>query len=85
MENKDIFQKLETEVRKKAEDIATWKKESEKQQQHVDSLEKKIAQLHSMLEAKEQLLLQYKDGEKKFEEQITEVTRTDRAKHFLGS
>ncbi|XP_043808871.1 synaptonemal complex protein 2 isoform X3 [Manihot esculenta] len=72
MENKDIFQKLETEVRKKAEDIATWKKESEKQQQHVDSLEKQIAQLHSMLEAKEQLLLQYKDGEKKFEEQITE-------------
>ncbi|KAF2299690.1 hypothetical protein GH714_002460 [Hevea brasiliensis] len=67
-----ICQKLEAEERKNAEDIASWQKESEKQQQHIDSLEKQIAQLHSILEAKEQLLLQYKNREKKFEDQVTE-------------
>ncbi|KDP41376.1 hypothetical protein JCGZ_15783 [Jatropha curcas] len=72
IENKDIAEKLNAEVRKKAEDVGTWQKQSEKQEQHVDSLEKQVAQLHSILEEKEQLLLQYKDGVKKLEDQITE-------------
>ncbi|XP_002513917.2 synaptonemal complex protein 2 isoform X1 [Ricinus communis] len=72
MENKDIAKKLQIELRKKAEDLATWKNKSEKHEKHVDSLEKQVTQLHSNLEEKEEHLLQYKNREKMLEDQITE-------------
>lgn len=73
MENNDNAEKLHAEIQKKEDVIDTLKREGEKHEQHVDSLEKQVSQLHSILEEKEQLILQYKDRERKFEDQITEV------------
>ncbi|CAK7347138.1 unnamed protein product [Dovyalis caffra] len=72
IENKDNAEKLQEEIQRKEEDIDTLQKESEKHEQRVDSLEKQVCHLHSVIEEKEKLIVQYKEREKKLEDQITE-------------
>ncbi|KAB5568696.1 hypothetical protein DKX38_002489 [Salix brachista] len=72
IENKDNAERLQSKIQRKDEDIDALRKENEKHEQHLDSLEKQVCQLHSFLEEKEQLIVQYKEREKKLEDQITE-------------
>ncbi|XP_044511774.1 synaptonemal complex protein 2-like isoform X2 [Mangifera indica] len=71
-ENNCYTDKLQEEIQKKEVEIVNLQQESKKRDLHVDSLEKQVGQLQDMLEEKEQLLLQYRDGEKKLKDQITE-------------
>ena len=73
MENKDNTEKMQAEIQGKIEEIDHLKKESEKHEVQVDSLEKQVSQLQLILEEKEQLILQYQEREKKLEDQISEV------------
>lgn len=73
IENKGNAERLQDEIQRKEEEIDSLQKESEKHEQHLDSLEKQVCQLHSVLEEKEQLIVQYKEREKKLGDQITEV------------
>ncbi|KAJ6954552.1 synaptonemal complex protein 1-like [Populus alba x Populus x berolinensis] len=72
IENKDNAERLQDEIQRKEEEIDSLRKESEKHEQHLDSLEKQVCQLHSVLEEKEQLIVQNKEREKKLGDQITE-------------
>ncbi|KAI9399456.1 hypothetical protein POPTR_002G096400v4 [Populus trichocarpa] len=72
IENKDNAERLQDEIQRKEEEIDSLRKESEKHEQQLNSLEKQVCQLHSVLEEKEQLIVQYKEREKKLEDQITE-------------
>ena len=72
-ENKDNTEKLQAEIQKKAVQIDGLLKQGETHEQHVDLMDKQVSQLHSTLEEKEQLIVQYKEREKNLEEQITEV------------
>ncbi|KAJ4839896.1 Synaptonemal complex protein 1 [Turnera subulata] len=72
IENKDMAEKLQAEIQEKAEEADALRNENEKYGQNVDSLQKQIGQLQSVLEEKEQLLVQYKEREKKLEDRITE-------------
>ncbi|XVF39511.1 hypothetical protein PTKIN_Ptkin01aG0040500 [Pterospermum kingtungense] len=72
MENKDNAEKMQAEIQGKADEIGNLEKEREKHEVQIDSLEKQVSQLQVMLEEKEQLILQYKDREKKLEDQISE-------------
>ncbi|KAJ6405178.1 hypothetical protein OIU84_013200 [Salix udensis] len=72
IENKDNAERLQSKTQRKEEEIDALRKENEKHEQHLDSLEKQVCQLHSFLEEKEQLIVQYKEREKKLEDQITE-------------
>ncbi|KAK7321181.1 hypothetical protein VNO77_31545 [Canavalia gladiata] len=71
-ESKENTEILQAEILKKSEEIDTLQKERVKLEQHVDSLDKEVSQLHNFLEEKEQCILQYKEQEKKLEDQITE-------------
>nr|XP_011467644.1 PREDICTED: synaptonemal complex protein 2-like isoform X2 [Fragaria vesca subsp. vesca] len=71
-ENKDNTEKLQAEIQMKEEQIVGLLKEGETHEQHVDLMDKQVSQLHSTLEEKEQLIVQYKEREKNMEEQITE-------------
>ncbi|KAM5575712.1 synaptonemal complex protein 2-like [Rosa sericea] len=71
-ENKDNTEKLQAEIQKKAEQIDGLLKEGETHEQHVDLMDKQVSQLHSTVEEKEQLIVQYKEREKNLEEQISE-------------
>ncbi|XP_044478379.1 synaptonemal complex protein 2-like isoform X2 [Mangifera indica] len=71
-ENNCYTDELQAEIQKKEVEIVNLQQESKKRDLHVDSLEKQVGQLQNMLEEKEQLLLQYRDGEKKLKDQITE-------------
>ncbi|XWS15003.1 hypothetical protein CRYUN_Cryun35bG0057200 [Craigia yunnanensis] len=71
MENKDNTEKMQAEIQGKTEEIDNLEKESEKHEVQVDSLEKQVGELQVMLEEKEQLMLQYKEREKKLEDQIS--------------
>ena len=73
MENKDNTETMQAEIQGKIEEIDHLKKESEKHDVQVDSLEKQVSQLQLILEEKEQLILQYKEKEKKLGDQISEV------------
>ncbi|XP_050207576.1 synaptonemal complex protein 2-like [Mercurialis annua] len=72
IENNDIAENLQADLRTKEEEVATWKKESEKHEQDIDSLEKQVAQLQNNIQDKEEYLLQYKELEEKLQDQITE-------------
>ncbi|XP_065848227.1 synaptonemal complex protein 2-like [Euphorbia lathyris] len=72
IEKKNVDDKLLEEERKNADNISAWQMEREKHEQQIDSLEKQVAQLCITIEEKEQLLLEYKDREKKLEDKITE-------------
>lgn len=71
-ENKDNTEKLQAEMLKRDE-IEILQKESKKDKQLVDSLENQVSQLQNIIEEKEQLILQYKDGVKQLEVQDIEV------------
>ncbi|XP_004301313.1 PREDICTED: synaptonemal complex protein 2-like [Fragaria vesca subsp. vesca] len=71
-ENKDNAVKLQAEIEKKGEQIDDLLKQGEAREQHVDLMDKQVSQLHSTLEEKEQLIVQYKERGKNPEEQITE-------------
>ncbi|MED6187258.1 hypothetical protein PIB30_074726 [Stylosanthes scabra] len=71
-ESKEITERLQEEIMKKSEEIDTLQKERTKLEQNADSLHEEVSQLHSILEDKEQHILQYKEKEKKLEDQITE-------------
>ncbi|XP_050377120.1 synaptonemal complex protein 2-like [Argentina anserina] len=71
-ENKGNTEKLQVEIQKKEEQIDGLLKDGETHEQHVDLMNKQVSQLHSTLEEKEQLIVQYKELEKNLEEQITE-------------
>ncbi|XP_028757359.1 synaptonemal complex protein 2 [Neltuma alba] len=66
------FRELQEEILRKSEEIDSLKKEVVKLEQHADFLEKKVGQVNNVLEDKEQLILQYKEQEKKLEDQISE-------------
>lgn len=72
-ENKDSTEKFLAEVQRKVEHIETLQMENEKHEQQEDMLEKQVNQLHSVLQEKDQLIVQHKDREKKLEDQISEV------------
>lgn len=82
-ENKDNTEKLQAEIQKKAEQIDGLLKEGEIHEQHVDLMDKQVSPLHSTLEEKEQLIVQYKEREKNLEEQITEVCNQYAREMFL--
>ncbi|XP_027368383.1 synaptonemal complex protein 1-like [Abrus precatorius] len=71
-ENKENEERLQADLLKKSEEIDTLQKERMKLEQHADSLDKEVIQLHNVLDEKEQCILQYKEQEKKLEDQITE-------------
>ncbi|PRQ60894.1 hypothetical protein RchiOBHm_Chr0c28g0500941 [Rosa chinensis] len=70
-ENKDNTEKLQAEIQRSGT-IDGLLKQGETHEQHVDLMDKQVSQLHSTLEEKEQLIVQYKEREKNLEEQITE-------------
>lgn len=74
--NKDSTEKLQAEVQRKEEEIASFQQEFEKKELYLDSLEKQVGQLQNSLQEKEQLILQNSEKDKKLEEQITEVILT---------
>ncbi|KAL1321235.1 hypothetical protein HN51_065966 [Arachis hypogaea] len=71
-ESKEITERLQEEITKKSEEIDTLQKERMKLEQNADSLHEEVRRLHNILEDKEQHILQYKEKEKKLEDQITE-------------
>ncbi|KAI4337699.1 hypothetical protein L6164_016083 [Bauhinia variegata] len=71
-ENKENTERLQADILKKSEEIDILQKERMKLEQHTDSLEKQVSQLHNVLEEKEQLILHYKEQEKRLEDQIKE-------------
>ncbi|MED6194995.1 hypothetical protein PIB30_033811 [Stylosanthes scabra] len=71
-ESKEITERLQEEIMKKSEEIDTLQKERTRLEQNADSLHEEVSQLHNILEDKEQHILQYKEKEKKLEDQITE-------------
>ncbi|KAI8538607.1 hypothetical protein RHMOL_Rhmol09G0117200 [Rhododendron molle] len=73
-ESKDSTEKQQEEIQKKSEEVERLQ-EVDKHEQHRDSLEKKVGQLQTILEEKEQLVLRSKDREKEFEDQKTEVSK----------
>ncbi|KAL6176652.1 hypothetical protein ACLB2K_053285 [Fragaria x ananassa] len=80
-ENNDNTEKLQAEIQKKAEQIDGLPKEGETHERHVDLMDKQVSQLHSTLEEKEQLVVQYKEREKNLEEQITEAINDIRKRY----
>ncbi|KAG6698958.1 hypothetical protein I3842_08G046100 [Carya illinoinensis] len=72
MENKGNYEKLQSEIQKKAEEVDILQKECEAHRQHVDLLEKQISHSHDLAEEKEQLIMHCKEREKKLEDQMEE-------------
>ncbi|XP_061338516.1 synaptonemal complex protein 1-like [Gastrolobium bilobum] len=70
-ESKENKETLQAEILMKSEEIETLQKEKMKLEQHVDSLDKEVSLLHNLSEEKEQCILQFKEQEKKLEDQIT--------------
>lgn len=72
LEKKDDTEKMLAEIQIKAEKIDILEKETEKRDQHVDSLEKQVGHLENILQEKEQLIMQYEEREKKLQDQIAQ-------------
>ena len=72
-ENQESIRNLQSEIHKKEEDIDTLKLEIVKHEEHVDSVEKQLNELHSLLQEKEQAVLEFKEREKQLEDQRAEV------------
>lgn len=75
IENKGNYEKLQSEIQKKAEEVDILQKECEAHRQHVDLLEKQISHIHDLAEEKEQLIMHCKEREKKLEDQMEEVLK----------
>lgn len=72
-EKQDNLEKLQAIITNKEEVIDNLQKVSEEREHHIGSLEKEVAQLHNVIEVKEQLILEHNEKEKKLEDQTTEV------------
>lgn len=72
-ENKEIIKNLQSEIQKKEEEIDNLQKEVVNHEQNEDSQEKQLNQLQSLLQEKEQVVLELKEKEKQIEDQLTEV------------
>ncbi|XP_058746291.1 uncharacterized protein LOC131619184 [Vicia villosa] len=66
------MERMHPDILKKSEEIDTLQKERMKVEEHADSFDKEVIQLHKVLEEKEQCILHHKEQEKKLEDQITE-------------
>lgn len=64
----ESIRNLQLEIHGKEEEIDTLRKESVKHEEHVDSLEKEVSQLHSSLQEKDQVVLEFKEREKQLED-----------------
>ncbi|CAO2834367.1 unnamed protein product [Amaranthus hypochondriacus] len=73
LEKKEHMEKLQGDVQKKEDSIDGLQKEILKITEQVKSLEEQAKKLHSMLEEKEQLILQYDDKAKQLESQNAEI------------
>lgn len=69
----DDNEKSQAEIQKKAEEIQVLQDVNEKIGKQKDALENQVDDLKNVLEEKENLILSYKDREKKLEDQISEV------------
>ncbi|KVH98555.1 hypothetical protein Ccrd_023220 [Cynara cardunculus var. scolymus] len=74
-ENQESIRNLQSEIHKKEEDIDALKMEIVKHEQHVDSVEKQLNELHSLLQEKEQVVLEFKEREKLLEDQRAETQK----------
>lgn len=72
-ENKESIRNLQSEIHKKEEEIDTLKKEIVKHEKQVDLLEKQLNEIRSLLQEKEQIILEFKEREKQLEDQKAEV------------
>ena len=72
-ENQESIRNLQSEIHEKEEEIDTLKLEIMKHEQYVDSVEKQLNELHSLLQEKEQAVLEFKEREKQLEDQRAEV------------
>ncbi|PWA51978.1 hypothetical protein CTI12_AA457030 [Artemisia annua] len=71
----ESIRNLQSEIHGKEEEIDTLRKEIVKHEEHVDSLEKQLSQLHSSLQEKEQVVLEFKEREKQLEDQKSEAQK----------
>ncbi|KAJ9561068.1 hypothetical protein OSB04_006228 [Centaurea solstitialis] len=74
-ENQESIRNLQSEIHKREEDIDTLKLEIVKKEQHVDSMEKQLNELHSLVQEKEQAVLEFKEREKQLEDQRAETQK----------
>ncbi|KAI3685322.1 hypothetical protein L6452_34564 [Arctium lappa] len=74
-ENKESIRNLQSEIHKKEEEIDTLRKEILKHEQHVDSVEKQLNEIHSLLQEKEQVVLELKEREKQLDDQRAETQK----------
>lgn len=82
-ENKDNTEKLQTEMSRKVENIEDLQKENEKHCQKEEMLEKQVSQLQNALEVKHQLVLEFKEEQKKLEDKISKVLSTFKVLRLL--
>ncbi|KAI3513699.1 hypothetical protein L1887_21038 [Cichorium endivia] len=71
-ENKEIINNLESEIHKKEEKIDNLQKEIVKHEEHQ---EKQLNQLQSLLQEKEQVVVEVKEKEKQLEEELAEAQK----------
>lgn len=82
-EKKENTEKLQGDIQKKEDEIDGFQKEILKTNQQVMSLEEQVNKLHSTVEEKEQLIIQYKDKEKQLETLKAEVSLIILLRFFL--
>ncbi|CAH1429028.1 unnamed protein product [Lactuca virosa] len=75
-ENKEIIKNLQSEIQRKEEEIDNLQKEVVNHEQNEDSQEKQLNQLQSLLQEKEQVVLEGKEKEKQIEDQLTEAQKS---------
>lgn len=73
IENKESIRNLQSEIDIKKEEIDTLKMAIVKHEQNIDSMEKQLNELQSLLQEKEQAVLEIKEREKQLEDQKAEV------------
>ncbi|XP_071698726.1 synaptonemal complex protein 1-like [Rutidosis leptorrhynchoides] len=73
--NKETIKNLQSEIDIKKEEIDTLRDEVMKHEQRVDSLEKQVNELHSLIQEKEQVVLEIKEREKQLEDQNSEARK----------
>ncbi|CAM8926338.1 unnamed protein product [Rhodiola kirilowii] len=73
LESKDGLEKLQLDIQDKVEKISSLQKEVSQSEQQTELMKEKVSQLHSLLEEKEQLILQHKVEEKEQGDQIQQL------------
>ncbi|XP_052200879.1 synaptonemal complex protein 1-like isoform X3 [Diospyros lotus] len=72
-ESKDSKEKLQEEIQNKAEEVDILQREIEKYKNNVDLLDKQVSRLQTIVEEKEQLILQYKYREMQLQDHKAEA------------